>query len=117
MIRTKGNTWGHLVLRGGASGPNYHPECIEAATDLLERAGLDPVVIVDCSHDNSGKQQERQAEVVKKVLLQRIEGQERIVGMMIESNIAAGNQQILADLAALRHGVSITDECMSWEAT
>lgn len=83
----------------------------------LERAGLDPIVIVDFSHDNSGKQQEQQAEVIKKVLLQRIEGQERIVGMMIESNIAAGNQQILADLAALRHGVSITDECMSWEAT
>ena len=117
MVRTKGNTWGHLVLRGGASGPNYHPECIEAATDLLERAGLDPVVIVDCSRDNSGKRQERQAEVVRKVLLQRIEGQERIVGVMIESNLAAGNQQIPADLAALRHGVSITDECMSWETT
>ena len=109
MVRTKGNTWGHLVLRGGASGPNYHPECIEAATDLLERAGLDPVVIVDCSRDNSGKRQERQAEVVRKVLLQRIESQERIVGVMIESNLAAGNQQIPADLAALRRGVSITD--------
>ena len=117
MVRTRGNAWGHLVLRGGDSGPNYHPECIEAATDLLEQAGLDPVVIVDCSHDNSGKRQERQVQVVKRVLQQRVEGQERIVGVMIESNLAAGNQQIPADRAALRHGVSITDECMGWERT
>ena len=117
MIRTRGNAWGHLVLREGDSGPNYHPESIEAATDLLERAGLDPVVIVDCSHDNSGKRQDRQVQVVNRVLQQRVEGQERIVGVMIESNLAAGNQQIPADRAALRHGVSITDECMGWERT
>ena len=84
---------------------------------MLEQAGLDPVVIVDCSHDNSGKRQERQVQVAKRVLQQRVEGQERIVGVMIESNLAAGNQQIPADRAALRYGVSITDECMGWERT
>jgi 3-deoxy-7-phosphoheptulonate synthase len=117
MMRTRGNDWGHLVLRGGEKGPNYYPESIEEAAELLAAAGLEPVVLVDCSHDNSGKKHKRQERVMQRVTQQKVEGSEAIVGVMLESNLGEGNQQVPGEGGQLRYGVSITDECMGWETT
>jgi len=117
MVRTKGNPWGHLVLRGGNGRPNYYPESIEEAAEKLEQAGLEPVVLVDCSHANSGKKYQRQERVWQAIVQQKVMGDDVIIGMMVESNLLEGNQQIPVNLEKLRYGVSITDECVSWETT
>ena len=117
MVRTRGNNWGHLVLRGGENGPNYHPESVEAAVELLQKAGLEPVVLVDCSHANSGKSQKRQEQVMQRVIGQKVAGDEAIIGLMLESNLEEGNQEIPADIAQMRYGVSVTDECIGWAVT
>ena len=117
MVRTKGNPWGHVVLRGGSSGPNYDTQSLAEATRALQRAELDPVLMVDCSHANSNKQHERQEEVWNDLVAQRVAGNRDLVGMMVESNLAAGNQKIPADLSQLRYGVSVTDPCVDWPTT
>ncbi len=117
LVRTRGNAWGHLVLRGGENKPNYYPECIEEAVELLRAAGVRPAVLVDCSHANSGKKHRRQERVWRAVLQQRIEGNAAIIGMMLESHLEEGNQQITGGDEALRYGVSVTDECIGWEKT
>jgi 3-deoxy-7-phosphoheptulonate synthase len=117
IIRTTGNPHGHLVLRGGRLQANYDPESIAAAAAALQKAGLPPVLMVDCSHANSGKQHARQEEVWKSVVNQRAEGNRALIGLMVESNLEEGNQPIPQRLAELRHGVSITDACVGWETT
>lgn len=115
MVRTGGNPWGHLVLRGGTSGPNYYPESIEDAAARLRAADLAPGILVDCSHANSGKKHERQARVLHAVVQQKSDGEEAIIGAMLESNLSEGNQKIPADPRELRYGVSVTDSCIGWE--
>ncbi|MEI7694548.1 MAG: 3-deoxy-7-phosphoheptulonate synthase [Chlorobium sp.] len=114
VITTKGNPFGHLVLRGGQT-PNYDEKSIAAAELLLSRAGLPLSVVVDCSHANSGKKYERQLMVWEDVLQQRSAGKKSVVGVMIESNLYCGNQPFPEDPDKLEYGVSITDECLSWE--
>ena len=116
VVSTTGNPFGHMVLRGGAQ-PNYDPISVgRAQVRLRERALLDGIII-DCSHDNSGQKCTGQAFVFKSVLDQRLEGNDRIVGLMLESNLSAGNQKCTGDGSPLKYGVSITDECISWENT
>jgi len=116
-IVTRGNANCHLVLRGGSSGPNYGPAAVRRAEQLLEKAGLPPAVLVDCSHDNSTKQPERQPAVLRAVLAQVAAGSRSIIGAMLESNLHAGNQAFPQRPRRLRYGVSITDPCIDWRTT
>ncbi len=117
VFTTKGNAYGHIVLRGGSAGPNYDSVHIRLCEEALEKAGLAANIMVDCSHANSNKQPELQPLVVENVGNQVIEGNRSIVGLMIESNINAGNQSIPANLDELAYGVSVTDGCIDWETT
>ena len=117
VVSTAGNPWGVLMLRGGRSGSNYAPEVMEEARSKMEKAGLRPRIVVDCSHANSGKDPTRQAIVWRDVLAQRVAGDRSIVGMMLESNIHPGSQAVQADRSKLAYGVSVTDACIGWEET
>ena len=117
VIRTQGNPWGHVVLRGGKARPNYDPESIDEACEQLRQANLEPVLMVDCSHANSNKRHEQQEEVWNSIMAQRSAGKDSIIGMMVESNINEGTQKIPSDLSQLRYGVSVTDACVNWETT
>ncbi len=116
-IVTRGNPDCHTVLRGGASGPNYSPTHIAQTEQLLAKAGLTKAILVDCSHDNSAKQPERQPEVLRELLKQIVAGNTTIMGAMIESNLGAGSQPFPQPRANLRYGVSITDGCIDWPTT
>jgi 3-deoxy-7-phosphoheptulonate synthase len=117
VIRTTGNPWGHVVLRGGNKLTNYDPESIAQAAQRLGQANLSPVLMVDCSHANSGKKPEKQEDVWKSVIAQRIEGNDAIIGLMVESYLHQGTQPIPADKADLKYGVSVTDPCLDWDST
>jgi 3-deoxy-7-phosphoheptulonate synthase len=116
-VRTKGNPLGHLVLRGGSAKPNYDAQSLAEAAAQLGKAGLDPVLLVDCSHANSSKKHERQEEVWQDLVGQRVGGNRALIGMMVESNLEEGNQKVPKDLKELKYGVSITDACVGWETT
>ncbi|ACF11635.1 phospho-2-dehydro-3-deoxyheptonate aldolase [Chlorobaculum parvum NCIB 8327] len=117
VITTKGNPFGHLVLRGGSKGPNYDAENVTRAEKQLQKAKLSPYLLVDCSHANSGKKFGNQVKVWEDILAQKENGNKSIAGVMIESNICSGNQPIPDNREELQYGVSITDECVSWEET
>ncbi|MCA9040325.1 MAG: 3-deoxy-7-phosphoheptulonate synthase [Planctomycetaceae bacterium] len=117
VVHTKGNEWGHLVLRGGRSGPNYDPDSLREATEKLSGAGVSPRFVVDCSHANSNKDFSKQSVVLNEVVDQRIAGNDTIIGLMIESNLKEGNQKLTDDPSQLEYGVSITDGCIGWEET
>jgi 3-deoxy-7-phosphoheptulonate synthase len=117
VVHTKGNPWGYLILRGGRSGPNYHADLIQTASEQLIMAGLSPRLVVDCSHANSAKDYRRQSDVWNEVLRQRIDGNNAIIGLMLESNLRPGSQKLPKDLSQLQYGVSITDGCIGWEET
>lgn len=116
-VVTRGNPDCHIVLRGGATGPNYSSAHISQTEQLLAKAGLPKSILVDCSHDNSSKKPERQPEVVREVLAQIVSGNNCIMGAMIESNLGAGNQPFPQPKENLRYGVSITDACIDWSTT
>lgn len=117
IVRTSGNPWGHIVLRGGNGGPNYDAQSMEDAAKQLRKVGVDPAILVDCSHANSNKDHELQENVWNELVQQRVAGNRDLVGIMVESNLEAGNQKIPKDLSQLRHGVSVTDACVNWETT
>jgi len=117
VYTTRGNPYGHVVLRGGSAGPNYDSVHIRLCEDALAGAGLEQNIMVDCSHANSSKQPELQPLVAENVTNQILEGNRSIIGLMIESNLKAGNQSIPDNLDNLEYGVSITDGCISWEET
>ena len=116
IVATKGNLDCHVILRGGDGKPNYHPEAIAETTEMLTGAGLEPRVMVDCSHANSGKDHEKQAGVASVVAQQVAEGGSRVFGVMLESFLIGGRQDN-KDGQELTYGQSITDACMSWDAT
>ncbi|MFT3868398.1 MAG: 3-deoxy-7-phosphoheptulonate synthase [Nibricoccus sp.] len=116
-VTTNGNPDCHIVLRGGAAGPNYSPSHIAEVEKLLAKASLHKTIMVDCSHDNSAKQPERQPEVVKALIEQITTGNTSIMGAMIESNLLPGNQPFPQPKEKLRYGVSITDGCIDWPTT
>jgi len=117
VIRTKGNPYAHVVLRGGSNGPNYDSVHINLTEQALEKAGAAKNIMVDCSHANSNKNPELQPKVVDDVSNQIAAGNRSIVGLMIESNINEGNQSIPSDLSELTYGVSVTDGCIGWDTT
>jgi 3-deoxy-7-phosphoheptulonate synthase len=116
-IVTRGNADCHVVLRGGSSGPNFSPDHVAKTEQLLAKAGLTKAILVDCSHDNSSKQPERQPEVIRQLLAQITAGNTSIIGAMIESNLSAGSQTFPQPKEKLRYGVSITDACIDWPTT
>ena len=117
IVSTTGNPHGHLVLRGGNGGSNYHLEAVQAAASELSKAGLKEGLMVDCSHANSNKDYRRQSDVLSSVADQLRAGSQHVMGVMIESHLVEGNQKLTADLSQLTYGQSITDACISLETT
>ncbi len=117
IIRTRGNAYGHLVLRGGGGRPNYDTVSISLAEQALAQARLPGNIVVDCSHANSSKKPELQPLVLHDVVHQILEGNRSVVGLMVESFLEAGNQPIPDDLSQLRYGCSVTDPCVDWATT
>lgn len=117
IVRTRGNAYGHIVLRGGGGKPNYQTETLEKCNSALEKLGLAQNIVIDCSHENSGKDPANQATVFNYCIDQRLKGNDSIVGMMLESNLNWGAQKIPDDLSKLEYGVSITDACIDWKTT
>ncbi|MDD9889856.1 MAG: 3-deoxy-7-phosphoheptulonate synthase [Gammaproteobacteria bacterium] len=116
VFRTEGNPHCHIILRGGKS-PNYDRESVRRCEEELRRAGHEENIMIDCSHGNSQKNHDKQIEVLNEVAHQINAGNDSIIGVMIESNLEEGNQPIPDDLEEIRHGVSVTDACISWETT
>ncbi|HWE66389.1 MAG TPA: 3-deoxy-7-phosphoheptulonate synthase [Acidimicrobiales bacterium] len=118
IFETAGNPDAHVVLRGSSSGPNYDEPHVEDALGRLERSGLPRRVIIDASHANSGKQHDRQPVVATDIAARVAAGETGIVGLMLESFLVAGRQDLVAgDAAHLVFGQSITDACLGWETT
>ena len=117
MVSTAGNKYGHIVLRGGNGRANYDSVNIATCEKELEKAGVCPYIMVDCSHENSQKNPALQPLVAENVTNQILEGNQSIIGLMIESNINFGNQPIPDNPDDLQYGVSVTDGCIDWETT
>ena len=117
IIRTKGNKNTHIVLRGGGGKTNYDSANIKECEDILMKAGLPVRIMVDCSHENSNKDSDKQKDVIKNIAEQIRGGNNSIVGLMIESNLKSGNQDYLERSNDLEYGVSITDACLSFDET
>jgi 3-deoxy-7-phosphoheptulonate synthase len=117
LIRSKGNAHGHLVLRGGGSRPNYDTVSVKLAEKALGAAKLAANIVIDCSHANSMKDYSLQPLVFNDCIHQIREGSRSIVGLMLESNLEAGRQDIPEDRSKLRYGVSVTDGCIDWPST
>ena len=117
VFETRGNRYGHVVLRGGSNGPNYDSVHVALCEQALEKAALPRNIMVDCSHANSEKKPELQPLVADNVANQIVEGNRSIIGLMLESNINPGNQSIPASLNELAYGVSVTDGCIGWDST
>ncbi|QFU02173.1 Phospho-2-dehydro-3-deoxyheptonate aldolase, Tyr-sensitive [Halomonas sp. THAF5a] len=117
IIRTRGNAYGHVVLRGGNGKPNYDSVSVALAEQELNQANLKPNIMIDCSHANSNKDAALQPLVLDNVTNQILEGNHSIIGLMVESNLGWGNQKMTEDPADLTYGVSITDACIDWDTT
>ncbi|WP_426339601.1 3-deoxy-7-phosphoheptulonate synthase [Pseudoduganella sp. S-14] len=117
VVRTRGNPHGHVVLRGGDGRPNYDSVSVAIAEQSLQKAKLPANIVIDCSHANSYKKPELQPLVMTDVVNQIVHGNQSVVGVMIESNIVAGNQKIPSDLSELKYGCSVTDACIDWDTT
>lgn len=116
VLKTRGNAYGHVILRGGNQGPNYDSVNVSIAETAMEKAKLPKRIMIDCSHANANKDHERQALVAVNVAEQLAAGNQSIIGIMLESHINAGNQS-LKDPKDLAYGVSITDACIDWDTT
>lgn len=117
VIHTRGNGHAHIVLRGGGGRPNYDSVSVSICEQHLLKAGIPANIMIDCSHANSNKDPALQPLVMGNVGNQIVEGNQSIVGLMVESNIKFGNQPIPANLKDLEYGVSVTDGCVDWETT
>jgi len=116
IAETRGNKYGHLVMRGGSSGPNYTSEYVAFAEVLLRKAQIPNGIIIDCSHANSHKNHKRQRETLLDIADQIRTGNKSIAGIMLESFIKEGKQSIGAP-GGLQFGLSLTDSCIGWEET
>jgi 3-deoxy-7-phosphoheptulonate synthase len=117
VIKTRGNSYGHVVLRGGAGRTNYDSVSVALCEQALHKAGLPERIVVDCSHGNSNKDPALQPLVARDCAEQIVSGNKSIIGLMLESNLEAGSQDIPADRSQLRYGVSVTDGCIDWAST
>ncbi|MFA9461782.1 3-deoxy-7-phosphoheptulonate synthase [Thiohalorhabdus methylotrophus] len=116
IFTTTGNPDCHLILRGGRKGPNYDAAHVDEASALLDKAGLESRIMVDCSHANSGKDPARQADVCRDLGERVAGGDRRLIGLMMESHLVGGRQDLTPE-ANLTYGQSITDACMGWDMT
>ena len=116
-VTTTGNPNCHLVLRGGDHGPNYSAEHVAEAERQLVEAGLERTIVIDCSHGNSGRDANRQPEVLRSIVAQRLSGSGSIRGAMLESNLVGGSQPFPQPPGSLVYGQSITDACLDWETS
>ncbi len=116
VVRTRGNKYAHIMLRGGDKGPNYDRDSVKGAQETLRKAGLPDGLMIDCSHGNSNKDYRKQPGVFEDVIGQIAEGNDGIIGIMLESNINEGSQKVV-DPKNLKYGVSITDSCIGWDTT
>ena len=117
IVTTKGNPYAHVVLRGGNGKPNYDSVSVSICEQELVAAGIDANIMVDCRHANSNKDHNLQPLVLDNVANQIAEGNKSIIGVMIESNINAGNQKLSSNPDDMEYGVSVTDACIDWETT
>jgi 3-deoxy-7-phosphoheptulonate synthase len=117
VLHTRGNRYGHVVLRGGTRGPNYAADAIVSCEAALARVGAPQNIMVDCSHANSMKDHNRQPLVARDIRDQILAGNHSLIGLMIESFLEAGNQPIRRGREGLRYGVSVTDACIDWATT
>ena len=116
VFQTKGNAHGHVILRGGTQ-PNFDAENIKLVEEQLKAAKLSPRIVVDCSHGNTNKDYRLQSIVFENIIQQIIDGNNSIVGMMLESNLYEGSQPITGKREDLQYGVSVTDKCINWQET
>lgn len=116
VLHTKGNPDGHVILRGGKT-PNFEKPFVDECEQALRKAGLPEAIMIDCSHGNSNKDYTRQPLVAKDALQQLLNGNKSIIGLMIESNLGAGNQSSEQPFEQMQYGVSITDACIDWQTT
>ena len=116
-VSTTGNPDCHIILRGGAAGPNFDADSVVATRNLLEGRELPTGIMVDASHGNSNKDYRRQSGVIENIIEQRRNGQKAIVAAMVESNLLEGNQPFPRPKNELVYGQSITDACIGWDAT
>ena len=117
VFRTRGNKYGHIVLRGGGSRTNYDSVSLALAERELDKAGLPANIVVDCSHGNSNKDPGLQPLVAENLVNQILEGNRSLVGFMLESNLHWGSQPLSSDRSQLQYGVSVTDACVDWATT
>lgn len=117
VFKTKGNAYGHVILRGGNGSPNYDRESIQKVEENLKKANLPPRIVIDCSHGNSNKDYKLQGKVFQDVIQQILSGNTSIVGLMLESHLQEGNQSLTGSKKDLKYGVSVTDKCISWQET
>lgn len=117
VVRTKGNPYAHVVLRGGGGKPNYDSVNVTLCEQALEKASLPKNIMIDCSHANSNKDPALQPLVMQDATNQIIDGNKSLIGLMIESNLNWGNQSIPDNLNDLQYGVSVTDACIDWDTT
>jgi 3-deoxy-7-phosphoheptulonate synthase len=118
ITRTTGNEHCFVILRGGAKGPNYSPEDVMATKRALKMKGQKEVMMIDCSHGNSSKNHKNQPKVASSIANQIRAGETGIIGVMIESNLSEGRQDVPKEgKSGLKHGVSITDACIDWDTT
>ena len=117
IVSTTGNPDGHLVLRGGKHGTNYHLDAINLIADELAQFKMPGRVMVDCSHGNSNKDFRRQSVVLRDVASQLKGGSKNVMGVMIESHLVEGNQKLNSDLSKLTYGQSVTDACINFSTT
>lgn len=117
VIQSRGNPYAHVVLRGGNNQPNYDETAIKAAENELAKGKTSGKIMVDASHANSGKDPYLQPMVIQNIATQIQDGNKSIMGLMIESHLKGGRQDIPADLSQLEYGKSVTDGCLDWEST
>ena len=117
IIKSKGNPYAHVVLRGGNGKPNYDETAVAEVENALAKGKTSSKIMIDSSHANSGKDPYLQPMVIQNVAEQIQNGNKSIIGMMIESHLKGGRQELTADLDALEYGVSITDGCLDWDST
>ncbi|WP_414551271.1 3-deoxy-7-phosphoheptulonate synthase [Anabaena sp. CCY 0017] len=116
VFETKGNPYGHVILRGG-SQPNFEAVNVQLVEEKLKEANLPPRIVIDCSHGNTNKDYTLQPTVLENVIQQIVDGNTSIVGVMLESNLYEGNQPMSGKREELKYGVSVTDKCISWDET
>ncbi|KAF1330966.1 3-deoxy-7-phosphoheptulonate synthase, partial [Globisporangium splendens] len=116
IVNTAGNDTCHTILRGGKTGPNFEKQHIDDVSKMMLKANVTDNVMVDCSHGNSNKDHKNQVTVAANIGEQLRTGDDRIIGVMLESNIKEGNQSLIPG-QPLEYGKSVTDACMSWETT